>query len=129
MEKVTPRQQRVLDALDEEISDLEAKLAKYQPYFDELTKLKRTRMTLLSERSVTGAIRNGTRLTMETVIQAFRDADEEQLSVGELAQTLGVDETVVRSHLNRYKDERYRSPSRGIWELIGNDNTEDEDDD
>lgn len=122
MEKVSSRKQTILDVIDEQIETLEAKLRKAQPFIDELHQLRRTRATLLSEKSVTGNVRNGTRLTMESVIQAFRELNE-AASVGDLAEKLGVTETVIRSHLNRYRDERYRTTARGWWELIGNDSS------
>jgi predicted ArsR family transcriptional regulator len=53
---------------------------------------------------------------METVIQAFRDHGE--MSATELAERTGVDPTIARSHLNRYRDQRY-SADNGVWRLIG----------
>lgn len=128
MEKVSSRKQEILDVIDAQIEKLEEKLKRAQPLIDELSQLKRTRATLLSERSVTGGIRAGTKITMEQVIHALRQADGEA-TAGELAEVLGVDATVVRSHLNRYRDERYRKEGDG-WVLIGhtNGNGEDEDD-
>jgi hypothetical protein len=133
MDAITETQQAVLDVLDEHINKLERRLAKVQPLIDELNKLKQTRMTLLSVRGVTsGGVRNGTKLTMESVIQAMRDHDETTVNAIQLSQVLGVDPTVIRSHLNRYKDERYEQVSRGEWRLIGEnteDASEDEDED
>ena len=128
MEQLTRTQNAVLEVLDDEIEKLEKKLAKVQPYIDELTRLKRTRATLLSERSVTGGISRGTRLTMEEVIRAFRDNDNEPITPNDLAKELGVDVTVVRSHLNRHADVRYRKNGNGMWTMIGEGNEEEEDD-
>jgi len=121
MQKLSRRKDAILAVIDEQIAELEEKLAKAQPLIDELTQLKRTRATLLSERSVTGNIRSGTRLTMEQVIHAFRENDNDPLTPRELGAALGVDETVIRSHLNRYKDVRYTKNGDGAWRLIGND--------
>jgi hypothetical protein len=123
MEKVSPRKQAVLDVLDDEIAALEAKLAKAQPLIDELNQLRKTRATLLAERSVTGGVRAGTQVTMEQVVHALRENDNESMTPGEIAAEIGADATVVRSHLNRHKDVRYRRNGDG-WELIGE---EDED--
>src|SRR4051794_979890 len=105
MQKVSTRKENVLDILNEEIEALEEKLAKAQPLIDELAQLKKTRATLLSERSSTGAVNGRAQLTMEMVVHAF--TGHEELTVGEIADAVGVNQTVVRSHLNRYRDQRY----------------------
>jgi hypothetical protein len=118
MEKLTPRKQAVLDVLDAQIEDLDTKLAKYQPLFDELGSLRATRARLLDERSTTsGGGRRGSQLTMETVILFLRE--EGASSVADIAKHAGVDPSIVRSHLNRHKDVRYRQDEDGDWELIG----------
>jgi hypothetical protein len=117
MEKVTPRQQAVLDILDEQIDALEEKLKKVQPIIDELQRLKRTRATLLNERGTTGKISASTRLTMEEVIHTLRELGPSTPNA--IAEKLGVDVTVVRSHLNRYRDQRYDRNGEGTWHLIG----------
>lgn len=126
MEKVTKRQQAVLDILDEQIDELEAKLQKVQPLIDELAKLKKTRATLLSEKSVTGGVRAGTQVTMEQVIHALRENDNDPMTPPEIATAISADVTVVRSHLNRHKDVRYKREAEG-WVLIGEDSDDDED--
>ena len=120
MEKVSRRQQAVLDVLDEEIRELQEKLTKVQPLIDELNRLKRTRATLLNERGTTGKISNGTRLTMEEVIVALREMGG-AATPNDLAERLAVDDNTVRSHLNRHKDSRYAKLSDGQWQLIGED--------
>jgi predicted ArsR family transcriptional regulator len=62
---------------------------------------------------------------MESVIHAMRENDNESMTAVEVAQAIGVDPTVVRSHLNRYKDQRYEKNGDG-WTLIGED-ADDED--
>lgn len=118
MQKVSKTQQKVLQAIDEEIERLERILAKAQPYIDELNRLKKTRGTLLNERTTTGGINGKARLTMNEVIHAFRELGGNASSQA-VADKLSVDVTVVRSHLNRHKDERYERESDGTWSLIG----------
>jgi len=126
MEALTKRKSAVLEILDQQIAELEEKLRKAQPFIDELAQLKRTRATLLSERSVTGNIRSGTRLTMEQVIHAFRENDNEPMTANDLATSIGVDPTVVRSHLNRHADVRYAKNGDGNWRLLGEGEADDE---
>lgn len=118
MEKVTRRKQLVLDVLDEQIEELEEKLAKAQPMIDELQSLRATRARLLDERSTTsGGGHNGPRLSMETVIHDLREHGAS--SAPDIAKRVGVEASTVRSHLNRHKDVRYRQDDDGDWELIG----------
>jgi hypothetical protein len=121
VEKLSTRKNAILEVLDEQIDELETKLRKVQPLIDELNQLKRTRATLLSERSTTGGISARTRLTMEQVIHALRENDNEPMTPVEIAAALGTDATVVRSHLNRHADVRYRKDGDGGWVLIGED--------
>jgi acetylornithine deacetylase/succinyl-diaminopimelate desuccinylase-like protein len=126
MEQVTRRKQIVLDALDSQIEELEDKLRKAQPMIDELNQLKRTRATLLDERRPTGGGgRTNAMLSMETMILDMRTNGPS--TPQEIADRLGVNVTVVRSHLNRYRDQRYAANGDGKWRLIG-ENTEEEDD-
>jgi hypothetical protein len=132
MEKVTRRKQTVLDVLDEQIEELEEKLKKAQPMIDELAALRRTRATLLDERRPTGGGgRRGTMLQLESVIQFVRENGPS--TPQEVADKLGVDVTVVRSHFNRYNESRYMKNGDGRWRLIGEDaipeTEEDEDED
>jgi DNA-binding transcriptional ArsR family regulator len=119
MQELSERKSKILDVIDEEIKALEKKLERVQPLVDELNQLRKTRMTLLSERSVTGAVSNRTQLTMETVIHALRENGNDGMTPGELAEAVGVDASVVRSHLNRYSDTRYRKNGDNKWYLIG----------
>lgn len=125
MEKLSNRKSAILEVLDEQIEELEEKLRKAQPFIDELSQLKRTRATLLSERTTTGGIGSRTRLTMETVIHALRSNENGAMTPGEIAEKVGVDPTIVRSHLNRYADTRYRKEDDG-WVLIGEQDEEEE---
>lgn len=122
MDKISRRKQTILDAIDEQIEELEERLAKAQPLIDELAQLKRTRATLLSERTTTGNVGRKAQLTMETVIQAFREHGN--MTANELAAHAGVNATIARSHLNRYRDQRYAQDAAGengeaTWRLIG----------
>lgn len=114
MPNVSPRKQAVLDALDEQIADLESKLVKYKPLLDELGQLKRTRATLLGEKAPTG--RRG-RLDAEAVADVMRESDEPLMPV-EISERMGADANTVRSHLNRNLGSRYRKEGRG-WVLVG----------
>ena len=125
MEKLSDRKTKILEVMDEEIGILEAKLKKVQPLIDELNQLKRTRATLLSERTTTGSV-GGARITMESVIHALTEGEE--MTVGELAAAIGASDTAVRSHLNRHKDVRYRKVGDN-WALIGEDDGDDEEED
>lgn len=126
MEKLSKRKTTVLDVLDEQISELEEKLKKAQPMIDELAQLRRTRATLLDERRPTsGGGRRNAQLSMETVIQDLRTNGSS--SPAEIAERVGVDVTIVRSHLNRYRDQRYAQEGN-VWRLIG-ENGEAPDDD
>jgi response regulator of citrate/malate metabolism len=118
MEKLSKRKEAILAVLDEEIGELEEKLRKVQPLIDELNQLRKTRSTLLSERTTTGSV-GSAKLTMESVIHAMRSSDNGSMSTVELAEKLGVSDTVVRSHLNRHADVRYRKDDEGNWALIG----------
>jgi response regulator of citrate/malate metabolism len=117
MDKLSTRKKAILDVIDEEIEELEEKLAKAQPLIDELNQLKRTRATLLSERSTTGSVGRKAQLTMEMVIHAFREHGD--MTANELAEHTGVNVTIARSHLNRYRDQRYAQNGDGQWRLIG----------
>ena len=123
MEKLSKRKSAVLEILDEQIDALETRLAKVQPLIDELASLKKTRATLLNERTTTGGVGNRTQLTMETMIQWFRDHDNEPAEPPEIAKDLGVTPEIVRSHLNRHRDTRYERNGDG-WLLIGEDDDE-----
>ena len=129
MERVSTRKEAVLVVLDEQIEALERRLAKAQPLFDELNQLKRARATLLSERTVTGNVRNGTVVTIEVVV-AYLDKHGPS-TVPEIASGISGDANTVRSHLNRHKEVRYDKDDEGRWFLIGgvHQSEEDEGDD
>jgi response regulator of citrate/malate metabolism len=123
MEDLTSRQERVLEVLDEQIDLLDKKLKKVQPLIDELSKLRKTRATLLNERGPTGGVRGNT-LTMESVIHAFNKLGGEA-TAPQIADIVGSTDTTVRSHLNRHKGSRYeQTDERGVWRLIGNEEEE-----
>ena len=111
--KVTSRQQVVLTALDEQITDLEEKLARYQPLLDELAQLKRARAALLGIRHEQR--KRGT-LTQEVVVAVMREAGR-PLTPMEISERTGGSGTVVRSHLSRWRGSLYRRDTDG-WALI-----------
>jgi len=123
MQKVSTRQNAVLDVLDVQIQELETKLQKVQPLIDELANLKRARAALLNERGTTGGIRSTTRLTMEEVVHTMGD---KSWTPADLAEALSVDVNTVRSHLNRYKDERYHKNGDNTWRLLGEEPEDDQ---
>lgn len=123
MEDLTSRQEAVLAVLDEQIDLLDKKLKKVQPLLDELSKLRKTRATLLNERGPTGGVRADS-LTMESVIHAFGELDGEA-TAPQIANIVGSTDTIVRSHLHRHKGVRYeQTDERGVWRLIGSDEEE-----
>lgn len=128
MEKLSTRKKAILAVLDEEIEELEEKLRKAQPLIDELNQLKKTRATLLSERTTTGGVGRKAQLTMEMAIHAFREHGD--MTANQLAERTGVNATIARSHLNRYRDQRYMQDGdaengEAIWRLIGDEAEED----
>jgi len=133
MRKLSPREKTVLESLDAEIEELETKLQRVQPLFDELGRLRKARAVMLDERSTTGTPRSGGGggragsgvLTMEVVIQYLRE--NQPSSTREIADHAGTSVGNVRAHLNRYRDERYRQNGDGNWELIGKDSDDGED--
>lgn len=117
-------EQAVLDVLDEEIGKLEEALKKVQPHIDRLNKLKQTRRVLLNESGQTGGGgRSGVSLTQEEVILVLKDGPK---TPAEIAEVLGHNNaTVVRSHLHRGKDTRYKQVGSGKWALTEDDAEED----
>jgi hypothetical protein len=131
MRKLSTREKTILEAMDEEIKVLEEKLQKFQPYFDELNRLRKARAVMLDERSTTGTVRSNTSgapmLTMETVIAYLREHGH--ASTREIADHAGTTVGNVRAHLNRYRDERYRQNGGGEWSLIGTEGEDEEESD
>lgn len=128
MEKVSKRKQIVLDSLDEQIEEIEDKLKPAQKLMDELQVLRRTRATLLDERRPTGGGgRSGTVVQMETIILDLKTNGPS--TAVEVAERTGTPVTAVRSHLNRYRDQRYDQIDGNQWRLIGETSEEEEEDD
>jgi hypothetical protein len=125
VEQLTPSQTRVLESLDVEIERLEKKLAKAQPYINELNRLRQVRRVLLAEKGTTGGGGHpGTLITQEAVIHFMRENGPSK--PGAIAEGLGVQSTAIRSHLSRHKDTTYERDEDGNWSYIGR---EDEDED
>lgn len=126
MEKITKRKQTVLDVLDDQIAELEEKLAKFQPFINELNQLKATRRTLLAQKGNTsGGGHPGTQLTQEEVINFLQKNGAS--TPQEISEGLSVAGTVVRSHLSRHKNVTYeRDDEDGTWSYIGADEEDDE---
>ena len=128
MDEVSAEAQAVLDVLDEQIEKLEKKLAKVQPFINRLNKLKQTRRVLLDEKGTTGGRGNAGRaqLTQEEVIVVMKDRPD-GVTPAHISERLGVDGTIVRSHLNRHKDTTYERNDEGLWVYIGAEGDEDDD--
>lgn len=125
MEKISTRQQAVLDVLDAQIEELEEKLTRVQPLINELNRLRQTRRTLLSEKGVTGGGGNGrVKLSMEEVIM-FLQSQENGATPAEISEALSVEGHIVRSHLSRGKDTRYKLHD-GRWFLMEQGDDEEE---
>jgi hypothetical protein len=131
--KLSEREKTVLESLDTEIEQLERKLAKVQPLFDELNRLRKARAVMLDERSTTSPRGGGSKTNlgrgsqgaqMETIIAYLRENGE--ASTSELADYVGTTVGSIRAHLNRYRDERYRQNGGGLWSLIGQDRADDD---
>lgn len=114
MGNVSPRKQAVLNTLDEQIGELESKLAKYKPLLDELAQLKRARAALLGEKALPG---RRSSLDVEALVEVMRESGE-PLTPVEIAERMASDANAVRSHLNRNLGARYRKEGRG-WVLVG----------
>lgn len=127
MDELTRRQQAVLEVIDEQIAQLEKRLEKARPLIEDLERLKQTRRVLLSEKAMTGGRGSAGRaqLTQEEVITVMRDRPE-GVTPAHITERLGVDGTIVRSHLNRHKDTTYKRNDDGLWVYIGEDSDEDE---
>src|SRR5262245_24825093 len=117
MDKLTNRKSAVLEVLDAQIEELEKKLAKFQPFIEELNDLKQTRRVLLSEKKLTGGRGGGNaQLTQEMVINFMREQDG-PVSPEDIAKHYNVPGASVRSHLNRHKNHTYDRTDDG-WSLI-----------
>jgi hypothetical protein len=106
--------QVVLATLDDQIASLERKLEPYRAIVDELDELKRARAALLGQPHA----RRGRPSTLDADVlaDAMRAANR-PLTPPELANALGADAAVVRSHLNRHLGTRYAHEGHG-WVLI-----------
>ncbi len=116
MENLSKRKSVVLDAIDEQITELEAKLAKVQPLINELNELRQVRRALLNQRGVTGG--SGRGLTQEEVIQFFKSHSNEPSTAAEIAEEVGATPAAVRTHLNRYRDSTYTKDADNRWVLV-----------
>jgi hypothetical protein len=113
---LSPHKRAVLDALDEQIVDLQSQLAAYKPLVDELAQLQRARATLLGE-SARGRPGRRRMLDVEAVDDLMRTS-KEPLTPVEMAAETGEGANAIRSHLHRYLGSHYRKEGQG-WVLIG----------
>lgn len=106
-----------LDGIDGQIEEINGKLAKYDSLIEARTKLQSARRAILAQRSVT-ANGGGKGLSQEEVVKVLRDLGS--ATVHDVASKLGANESAVRAHLNRGKDERFNltlDEGRKVWSL------------
>lgn len=104
-----------VDALDEQIQELERKLQVFIPVNEKLNRLRAARRALLGVGSRTTA-NAGNKVTQDEVAQAMNDSEDEGVSVSWIAEKIGTTEAVVRGHLNRNK-ERFLKNGNGLWSV------------
>jgi DNA-binding NarL/FixJ family response regulator len=116
----------VLDGIDEELERINQHLAKYDALIQARDRLTAARRALLATRAPT-ANGGGKGLSQEEVVAAVRELRGG--TVYEVAQKLSANESAVRAHLNRGKDERFELKlvdGKKIWTLREPEEDEDE---
>lgn len=122
--------QRQVDAIDQELADINKTLRKYEPLFELKKQLEGARRALLSERAPTAG--GGRGLTQEEVVNALSAMGEG--TVAQVAEKLSASEPAVRAHFNRGDGERFvsrRDNGVVLWAVRDpeNDDEGDEEDD
>lgn len=118
-EEVPEDIQAVLDTIDAQLKKIQKVLRKVEPIIARRDKLMAARRVLLSTRSTTGGAGSPrTRLSMDEVVNVMKSVKgKKQWTAPEIADKLGLEATIVRSHLNRHAGERYEQVERGVWSL------------
>lgn len=117
--------ERALNETDKQLQLIEKRLTNLQPLIELRDRLQASRRAMLNDRSPTSGGGRGT--SQAEVVNAMRD--KAPLSVYEISQLVGASEAVIRGHLNRGKDERFKKDSSGNWSLREPENDDEEDDD
>lgn len=100
-----------LEQLDEQIADINKRLAKYDPLVELRNQLMSARRAMLGGNRSTGE--GGNRLTMEEVVRVVRE--NPGLSAMDLAKIAGVGRTTIGSHLSRYNGDRFLNKNNKWW--------------
>lgn len=119
---------KVLAGIEEELEAVNKRLRNYDPLIQQRDRLTAARRALLAERAVTQG--GGKGISQAEVINALKDLGD--ATVSELATKLSATEAVVRGHLNRGKDERFKVELDGgvkKWSLREPEEDDDEDED
>jgi Fic family protein len=111
---------RLLEALDEEITQVEAKLRKYEPLIEHKKSLESSKRSLLGGARLTSG-NNGMRMRQEDIVAFLEDNPG---STGkEIADNFGAPYSTISSHLYRGRNERFlekdkrwfnRDPEAGV---------------
>lgn len=123
-------QKRLLDQIEQELEGINKRLRNYDPLIAQRDKLMAARRALLAERAVTQG--GGKGVSQAEVVTVLKDGPE---TVAAIAKKLSTTEAVVRGHLNRGKDERFKVELDGgvkMWSLREpeeDDDDEEEDED
>lgn len=126
-ELATHLKERALNETDKQLKLIESRLANLQPLIELRDRLQASRRAMLNDRSVASGGGRGT--SQAEVVNAMRAPNNgEGMSVFDIAQAVGASEAVIRGHLNRGKDERFRKLADGKWELHEPENEPEDDD-
>jgi hypothetical protein len=119
--------QRQVDAINEELANINATLRKYEPLFELRRQLEAARRALLNERATTAG--GGKGLTQDEIVNALGD---DKLTVHEVATKLNASEGAVRAQFNRGKGERFEQEQdngKVLWFVRDPETQEDDDED
>lgn len=117
---------RQVEAINEELEQINATLRKYEPLFELRRQLEAARRALLNERAPTAG--GGRGLTQDEVVAALGD---DKMTVHEVATKLSATEGAVRAQFNRGKGERFdqeQEDGKILW-FVRNPETQDDDED
>lgn len=126
MRELTPTEQTIVDAIDEQLEKINRKLEPFKELLEQQQRLNKTKATLLNERVGSPGRGQGgyTQLTHEQVENAFRshqkqNSGERYMTVSEISHATGTPDSTVRSHLNRGRTTGMYKRKDGKWRLTG----------